>query len=129
MSQDVINAHLDNNCQPIIIQAGSNGLVSPKKNKKQKQEWSRLFGSDSPTVSTLSKGKHTKKYVLCLPEGGLACSFVTYRHTGNEDQISYEPIPKMAYDTLTAKTIRERLAEYSLPTEGEKPVLVLRHQR
>ena len=45
------------------------------------------------------------------------------------DMDNAEPLPKMAYDTVSIKTIRERLSEYSLPTEGEKPVLAARHQR
>ena len=40
-----------------------------------------------------------------------------------------DPLPKMAYDTLPAKTIRERLGEFGLPIDGEKPTLIARHQR
>ncbi|KAI0703547.1 hypothetical protein BC835DRAFT_1317948 [Cytidiella melzeri] len=111
MTEDVINRHLDNNCRPVTIQATSSTLASPKKRKTQKQEWSRVFGGDTATATSASKGKARK------------------RPAEDVDLDSAEPIPKMAYDTVSAKTIRERLNEYSLPAEGEKPTLVLRHQR
>lgn len=53
----------------------------------------------------------------------------TTRPAEDVDLDTAGPLPKMAYDTVTTKTIRERLSEYSLPTEGEKPALVTRHQR
>ncbi|KAI0094075.1 hypothetical protein BDY19DRAFT_920684 [Irpex rosettiformis] len=103
MTEDIINRHLDDNCKPLSTIRSP----TPKKRKIQTQEWSRLFGNDS----FANKGKARSKP---LPE---------------LDIKEAESLPKMAYDTVTAKTIRERLSEYSLPTEGEKPALAARHLR
>lgn len=60
MTEDIINRHLDNNCESISI-----GVSSPKKRKTQTQEWSRLFRNEESTSS--GKGKGRGKYVCISP--------------------------------------------------------------
>jgi E3 ubiquitin-protein ligase RAD18 len=40
-----------------------------------------------------------------------------------------EPLPKVAYDTISQKRLREILEEQELPATGDRPAMVARHAR
>ena len=40
-----------------------------------------------------------------------------------------EALPKVSYDTVKLKRLKEMLQEFDLPVAGEKDVLVYRHER
>lgn len=102
-----INNHLDNGCHS--PSASSHPPPSPSKNKgKQKQEWTQLF-QGAGSGAGAKKGKGNSRAAE-LDE-----------HT--------EPLPKVAYDTVTQKRIREILTEYELSTAGDKNTLAARHSQ
>ncbi|EKM55961.1 uncharacterized protein PHACADRAFT_209467 [Phanerochaete carnosa HHB-10118-sp] len=104
-----INNHLDAGCPP----PSSSGLISPptpsKDKGKQKQEWSQFFDGAGARPSA-KKGRGKAR----APE------------LNNEYT---EPLPKVAYDTVTQKRLREILEEYGLSTAGDKNMMAARHSR
>ncbi|KAJ7702227.1 hypothetical protein B0H17DRAFT_1043261 [Mycena rosella] len=96
-----INTHMDNNCAPISsVSAAKSGAPT---SKTQKTQWSDLMRGQPPK----SKGKGKDK-------------------AAEDDDY---PLPKVSYDTLKEKQLRDKLAEHGLPTTGDRPVLTRRHQR
>ncbi|KIP02641.1 hypothetical protein PHLGIDRAFT_285698 [Phlebiopsis gigantea 11061_1 CR5-6] len=105
-----INNHIDQGC-PSPKDADLDVLLSPssKSKGKQKQEWSKLFqggGAGSATTGS-KKGKGKSR---------------------GADQDA-DPLPKIAYDTVTQKRLREILEELDLPTTGDRATMSARHSR
>lgn len=74
MTENIINRHLDNNCESISIV-----VSSPKKRKTQTQAWSRLFRNEESTSN--GKGKGRGKYVCISPSKTLSI------HSEPQDQV------------------------------------------
>lgn len=55
----------------------------------------------------------------------LGCADVLLRVVDQES----EPLPKVAYDTVTQKRLREILDEQGLPSTGDKAAMTARHSR
>ncbi|KAJ8455192.1 hypothetical protein ONZ45_g19019 [Pleurotus djamor] len=47
--------------------------------------------------------------------------------SGSQDGPS-DPLPKLAYNTVKDKVIKDRLSEWDLPTTGDKGILIARHK-
>ncbi|KAJ7722271.1 hypothetical protein DFH07DRAFT_857002 [Mycena maculata] len=79
----------------------SSGKPSAPPSKSQKAQWSDIMGGQSK-----AKGKAKEKAAA-------------------EDDY----LPKVSYDTLKEKQLREKLASHGLPTTGNHKLLAARHQR
>ncbi|GJE87930.1 RING-finger-containing E3 ubiquitin ligase [Phanerochaete sordida] len=101
-----INNHIDAGCPS----PASSGLTSPcsplpKDKGKQKQQWSQLF-QGAPAAR---KGKGKAR--------------------GHPLEEQAEPLPKIAYDTVTQKRLRDVLEEYGLAATGDRQTMAARHAR
>ncbi|KIY66055.1 hypothetical protein CYLTODRAFT_491794 [Cylindrobasidium torrendii FP15055 ss-10] len=88
------------------LDSGCPAAVQPsnKKGSSSKDEWSKLM---SGRTKSLAKGKG--------------------RATDSDDEPS--PLPKVSYDTLKDRQIKELLSEQGLPTTGDRQLLIKRHQQ
>ncbi|KAI0350227.1 hypothetical protein OH77DRAFT_1413481 [Trametes cingulata] len=112
-----INMHLDSGCKRYLAEGTSSSTAPQDPKGKQKQQWSRLLGGTSNAPASArgkDKGKGKARYVSAK-EG--------------EDDSEPEHIPKVAYDIHPQKRIAEMLAEWGLPTHGDKNALVRRHSK
>ncbi|KAI0713463.1 hypothetical protein C8Q76DRAFT_731505 [Earliella scabrosa] len=125
---DVINPHIDSGCTRHLAESSSTNGASSSSNpssksankSKQKQQWSSIFGGTGSS-SAGSKGKDKDK--------DKDKSKGKARATPDLDDPELEHLPKVAYDIHPQKRIAEMLAEWDLPTHGDKAALVRRHKR
>ncbi|CCM05056.1 uncharacterized protein FIBRA_07259 [Fibroporia radiculosa] len=108
---DVINQHIDSSCRVFTSSSSTGASGSGTTHKgKQKQEWSKLLGSDSGSSRRAKeKGKGKER------AGGEL----------SED----EYLPKVSYHTIKDKRLLELLHEHELPTTGERAAWVRRHEK
>lgn len=115
-----INEHVDDHLDLSIKVP-----ATPPKNKgKQKQEWSKFFQGAGRSPSGPSKNKGKTKYVFVTAFVSFCSSPCLHR---SPEEILGEPLPRLAYDTLKLKRLRELLEEHNLSTAGDRPVLAARH--
>ncbi|KAG6811325.1 hypothetical protein H0H92_007989 [Tricholoma furcatifolium] len=79
---------------------------------------------DTPPISNRSSASDWKK-LMAKPSNTKGKQ--KDRVDDNEDD-EY-PLPKAAYSTLKDKRLKEMLVEYGLPTSGDRPQWIQRHQR
>ncbi|KAF7791289.1 hypothetical protein EIP86_002303 [Pleurotus ostreatoroseus] len=108
--------HIDKGCpSPTPSESGQ----TPEKRTKsvnQKEKWNKVFsGSKVSSSHSSSKGKAKGKARASAS-------------TPISEDFS-EPLPKVSYDTLSAKRVKEMLQEHGLSTHGDKSAMVARHQR
>ncbi|KAI0692989.1 hypothetical protein C8T65DRAFT_816263 [Cerioporus squamosus] len=115
-----INAHLDSNCKRHLAEGGTSGPTAESSKSTQKQRWNQLFsaGGGSSSSGPSAKGKDKDK------ERGKGKA----RATPDADD-EPEHLPKVAYDIHPQKRIAEMLADWDLPTHGDKTALAKRHKK
>ncbi|KAJ6500582.1 hypothetical protein C8R45DRAFT_820007 [Mycena sanguinolenta] len=104
-----LNRHMDNNCATVSPKA-----LAPN-SKSQKTMWSDI-------MQPKSKGKEKDRYAHCM--SCVSYHLISDRGTSEEDHL-----PKVSYDTLKDRQLRDKLAGLGLSTSGERPALIARHQR
>jgi E3 ubiquitin-protein ligase RAD18 len=119
MKYKYLEAHMTNNCGPASPSKPSAPPTS--KSKSQKNAWSDI-------MAPKSKGKDKDKSVLfvCIL---LATSNLTCPHSPCRDTSDADHIPKVSYDTLKDRQLKDKLAEQGLPTGGDRAAWIARHQR
>ncbi|KAI0806934.1 hypothetical protein C8Q74DRAFT_1342039 [Fomes fomentarius] len=116
---DKINPHIDSGCKRYLsdgsgsgTSGGPSGGKTTQNKNQQKQQWNSLFSGAGGGSKVRDKGKGKSR---ATPE--------------RDDDADADHLPKVAYDVHTRKTIAGMLAEWDLPTQGDKDVLAKRHKR
>ncbi|KAI0668511.1 hypothetical protein C8Q78DRAFT_1155695 [Trametes maxima] len=108
-----INMHIDSGCKRHIAETVPNATV-PDPKGKQKQQWSLLLNKAGGAAATKTRDRGKGKS----------------RHKDtSEGDAEPEHLPKVAYDIHPQRRVAEMLAEWGLPTHGDKNALVRRHSR
>ncbi|RPD59166.1 hypothetical protein L226DRAFT_488681 [Lentinus tigrinus ALCF2SS1-7] len=119
-----INAHLDSNCKRFLAEGSTSGSgpAAESSKSKQKQRWNQLFSGGGTGSGAPPRSKDKDKDKDREKGKGKA------RATPDTDD-EPEHLPKVAYDIHPQKRIAEMLAEWDLPTHGDKAALTRRHKK